>query len=200
MAEDFMEPIILASGSLRRQEYFRRLGLPFSIMPPLINEEITPADTPGNTAERLAVLKVKKVIEQMKNRTPSWICGADTLVSLEGDIFGKPKDREDAGRMLSRLQGREHEVITAVALYNGREKTMDCRSVVSTVSFAKLSENEIEWYLNTGEWQGAAGAYKIQGLASCFITLVKGSPTSVVGLPMREFYVMLRENGYPYGG
>jgi septum formation protein len=145
-------------------------------------------------------LKVKNVIELMKNRLPSWICGADTIISVDGDIYGKPADREDAKTMLSRLQGRDHEVITAVALYNGREKSMDCRSVVSTVSFARLSENEIEWYLNTGEWQGVAGAYKIQGLASCFITLVHGSPSSVVGLPIREFYVMLRENGYPYGG
>jgi septum formation protein len=195
-----MEPIILASGSLRRQEYFRLLGLPFSIMPPTIDEEIKTTDTPRSIAETFAVLKVKKVIEQMKNRVPSWICGADTLISLGGHIFGKPKDREDAGRMLSRLQGQDHEVITAVALYNGKEKSIDCRSVLSTVSFASLSEDEIEWYLNTGEWQGAAGAYKIQGLASCFITLVHGSHSSVVGLPMREFYVMLRENGYPYGG
>jgi septum formation protein len=166
----------------------------------MIDEEIKTTDKPRNIAENFAILKVKKVIEQMKNRLPSWICGADTLISLGGDIFGKPKDREDAARMLSRLQGREHEVITAVALYNGREKSIDCRSVVSTVSFARLSENEIEWYLNTGEWQGAAGAYKIQGLASCFVALVHGSPSSVVGLPMRDFYVMLRENGYPYGG
>jgi septum formation protein len=166
----------------------------------MIDEEIKTTDKPRDIAETFAVLKVKKVIEQMKNRVPAWICGADTLISLGGDIFGKPKDREDAGRMLSRLQGRDHEVITAVALYSGKAKTIDCRSVVSTVSFAGLSKDEIEWYLNTGEWQGVAGSYKIQGLASCFVSLIKGSPSSVVGLPMREFYVMLRENGYPYGG
>jgi septum formation protein len=169
-------------------------------MPSLINEEIQPGTEPKKAAGDLAVLKVKKVIEVMKGRTPQWICGADTLVSVDGEIYGKPRDREDAERMLLRLQGREHEVITAVALYNGREKSIDCRQVVSTVSFAVLSENEIEWYLNTGEWQGAAGSYKIQGLASCFVTLVRGSPSAVVGLPMREFYVMLRENSYPYGG
>jgi septum formation protein len=102
--------------------------------------------------------------------------------------------------MLSRLQGREHEVITAVSLYSGKAKTIDCRSVVSAVTFAALSKDEIEWYLNTGEWQEAAGAYKIQGLASCFVSRISGSPSSVVGLPIREFYVMLRENGYPFGG
>jgi septum formation protein len=198
-AGEFMEPIILASGSLRRQEFFRLLGLPFSIMPPLIDEQIVQGVEPRKMAENFAVMKVKKVVELMKGRIPAWVCGADTIISVDGVIYGKPKDREDAGAMLSRLQGREHEVITAVALKN-REGVIDCRSVVSLVSFACLSEQEIEWYLNTGEWQGVAGSYKIQGLASCYITGIKGSPSAVVGLPMNEFYVMLRNNGYPYGG
>jgi septum formation protein len=195
-----MEPIILASGSRRRQEYFKMLGLPFSIMPPGINEDITVPLPPRKLAEELAVKKVEKIAELMKGRMPPWICGADTVISLDGVIFGKPKEREDARFMLSKLQGRDHDVVTAVALYNGRDKNIDCRSVVSCVSFAALSDNEIEWYLSTGEWQGVAGAYKIQGLASCYISGIKGSDSAIVGLPMREFYVMLIENGYPYGG
>ncbi|MDR0623571.1 MAG: Maf family protein [Treponema sp.] len=194
-----MDPIILASGSLRRQEFFRLMGLPFSIMAPMIDEKIVPGVEPRKMAEDFAARKVKKVIELMKGRIPPWICGADTIISVDGDIYGKPADREDAKTMLSRLQGRDHEVITAVAL-KSREGDMDCRSVVSRVSFTGLSEREIEWYLNTGEWQGVAGSYKIQGLASCFITRIEGSPSAVVGLPMNEFYVMLRDNGYPYGG
>lgn len=194
-----MEPIILASGSLRRQEFFRLLGLPFSIMPPLIDETIIQGMKPRKMAEDFAVRKIKKVLELMKGRIPAWICGADTIISVDGEIYGKPQDREDAGAMLSRLQGRSHEVITAVALKNPGGG-IDCRSVVSAVSFARLSQEEIEWYLNTGEWQGVAGSYKIQGLASCFITSITGSPSAVVGLPMNEFYVMLRDNGYPYGG
>ncbi|MDR1565863.1 MAG: Maf family protein [Treponema sp.] len=195
-----MEPIILASGSLRRQEYFRLMGLPFSIMPSPDDEVYDPGMEPQVTAEKLAVQKVNKAIEYLKGRTPPWIAGADTIISVDGRIYGKPNDREEAQRILSILQGRDHDVFTAMALFNGREKTMDCRLVLSTVSFAPLSGNEMEWYLNTGEWQGAAGAYKIQGLASCFISGIKGSYTSIVGLPMREFYVMLRDNGYPYGG
>jgi septum formation protein len=194
-----MDPIILASGSLRRQELFRLMGLPFSIMAPKIDEKIVQGLKPRKTAEDFAVRKVKKVVELMKGRIPPWICGADTIISVDGNIYGKPADREDAKNMLSRLQGRDHEVITAVAL-KSRDGDMDCRSVVSRVSFAGLAEGEIEWYLNTGEWQGAAGAYKIQGLASCFITHIEGTPSAVVGLPMHEFYVMLRDNGYPYGG
>ncbi|MDR2245841.1 MAG: Maf family protein [Treponema sp.] len=194
-----MESIILASGSLRRQEYFRLMGLPFNIMPSRINEDYDVNWGPQEITEELAIRKVNCIIELLQGRAPPWICGADTVVSLDGNIFGKPSSREDARNMLNILQGRDHEVVTAVALYNGREKSVDCRSVVSTVTFSPLSEVEIEWYLNTGEWQGIAGAYKIQGLASCLISHITGSYTSIVGLPMYEFYVMLRENGYPYG-
>ncbi|MDR1898479.1 MAG: Maf family protein [Treponema sp.] len=195
-----MEPIILASGSLQRQEYFRLLGLPFNIMPPHSEENPGDFGSPKEAAENLAAGKVKEVIETLKGRASGWIFGADTIIVSEGVIFGKPKHREDAGKMLTGFRGRTHEVVTGMALYNGKTETIDRRSVVSEVSFADISEAEIEWYLNSGEWQGAAGAYKIQGLASCFISGIRGSPSSVVGLPIHEFYVMLRDNGYSYGG
>jgi septum formation protein len=194
-----MEPIILASGSLRRQEYFRLLGLPFSIMPSRITEDNRKNLGPRELAEDLAVRKVNSVVELLTGRLPLWIFAADTLISVDGVIFGKPADREDARRMLGALRGRSHEVITAMALLNGREKTTDCRSVTSAVSFSPFSDEELEWYLDTGEWQGVAGAYKIQGLAACFISRIDGSYSGIVGLPMQEFYVMLKDNGYPYG-
>jgi septum formation protein len=100
--------------------------------------------------------------------------------------------------MLEKLRGREHEVSTSVALFNGRKQTVDCRSVLSSVTFAALTDSELEWYLNTGEWQGVAGGYKIQGLGGCLVTSVRGSHSAIVGLPLREFYVMLLENGYLY--
>ncbi|MDL2229888.1 Maf family protein [Treponema sp. OttesenSCG-928-L16] len=193
-----MDPIILASGSLRRQEYFRILGLPFNIMPSLIEEEGNAGMSPREYAEDMAVRKVNKIVELLQGRVPPWICGADTVISMEDQVYGKPKDREDAQAMLEKLQGRDHAVITAVALYRGKDKHIDCRSVESTVTFASLSDAEIEWYLNTGEWQGVAGSYRIQGLAGCFISSIKGSYSSIVGLPMHEFYEMLIENGYPY--
>jgi septum formation protein len=194
-----MEPIILASGSLRRQEYFRILGLPFSIMPPLINEEIQKGLRPEEAAEDFAVRKVKKVVELMKGRLPQWICGADTIISVDNDIFGKAGDREEAARMLRRLSGREHRVITAMALWISREEKIDCRSIGCDVSFAPLSDAEIEWYLGTGEWQGVAGSYRIQGIGACLVHSIKGPPGAVEGLSMRDFYVMLRDNGYPFG-
>jgi septum formation protein len=194
-----MEPIILASGSLRRQEYFRLLGLPFNIIPSLIDEAIYGKVSPQECAENFAIQKVNKIITLLQKQPPPWICGADTIISLDKEILGKPQDRDDAQRMLTRLQGKSHEVITAVALFKGKDKTIDCRSVKSMVTFASLSEQEITWYLNTGEWQGVAGAYKIQGLASCFISGIQGSYSAIVGLPIHEFYVMLKENGYSYG-
>jgi septum formation protein len=194
-----MEPIILASGSLRRQEYFRILGLPFSIMPPLIDESPGDIRDPGKLAETMAVRKINKIIELIKGGNPPWICGADTVISVEGEIYGKPRDREDAQRMLRRLQGRDHQVFTAVALYCDKSGFIDCRLVQSSVSFSPLTEGEIDWYLDTGEWQGVAGSYRIQGLASCFVSAINGSYSAIVGLPMHEFYVMLRANGYPFG-
>jgi septum formation protein len=169
-------------------------------MPPLLDEKIEgDMISPREWAENFAIKKVQKIIDLIKSRSPPWICGADTIIAVDGKIFGKPADRDDAQGMIALLQGRTHEVITAVALYNGQKKMIDCRSVTSAVSFAPLSKEEIEWYLDTGEWQGVAGAYKIQGLAGCFVSDIKGSYSSIVGLPMHEFYVMLKENGYSYG-
>ncbi|MDR2149550.1 MAG: Maf family protein [Spirochaetaceae bacterium] len=194
-----MEPIILASGSLQRQEYFRLLDLPFSIMPPVIDESYDENCEPHKVVEDIALRKVAKIVELLGDRTPPWICSADTIVCVDKKILGKPANREDARSMLNMLQGRDHEVITAVALSRGWDGHILCRSVSSAVSFAPLSEKEIEWYLDTGEWQGAAGAYKIQGLAGCYISCIKGSYSSIVGLPLHELYAMLRVSGYPYG-
>jgi septum formation protein len=188
---------------LRRQEYFRLLGIPFSIMPAQIDETLRSGQeaalTPRAWAEELAVRKVNTIRDILSNHLPGWIFGADTLVSVDGTIYGKPEDRDNAQDMLEKLQGRSHEVITAMALYNGKARAVDCRSMVSEVTFAPLTREDIDWYLDTGEWQGAAGAYKIQGFAGCFIAAVKGSYSGIVGLPLREFYVMLKENGYVYG-
>ena len=193
-----MEPIILASGSIRRHEFFRLLGLPFSIMPSHAKEELVPGIQPRAQAESIARAKVDALLKVIADGNPPWILAADTIIAVDGDIFGKPTDREHAKSMLNRLSGREHEVITALALYNGRKKTVDCRSNVSSVRFCELTDTEIEWYLDSCEWQGVAGSYRIQGIGGCFISEIKGSYSSIVGLPLHEFYVMLRENGYDY--
>ena len=194
-----MDPIILASGSLRRQEYFKLLGLPFTIMPAKLDERPMAGQTPGDYSRDMAVLKINTIIEQLRGRIPRWICGADTVVVVDGEIFGKPADRNVAKDMIERLQGRENKVITSIALFNGKNQNIDCRTVESTVIFADLSDKEIEWYLNTGEWQGVAGAYKIQKLGGLFVSSIQGSYSAIVGLPIHEFYSMLIDNGYQYG-
>jgi len=194
-----MEPIILASGSRRRQDYFKMMGLPFSILPAKIDEKLVTQTNPLKLTAELAVKKVEYAIEIMANRLPKWILGADTVIAIREKIFGKPETREQAAIMLKKLSGQQHKVVTSMALYNGKIKKIDCRTTSCSVTFAPLSDNEIEWYLDTNEWQGVAGGYRIQELASCFITQIKGSPSAVVGLPLCDFYAMLRDNGYPYG-
>jgi len=195
-----MESIILASGSLRRQEYFKLMGLPFNIVKADIDEENSKITDPKKAAKDRAIRKVKRIVELMAGRMPKWICGADTIVSVDDGIYGKPKDRDDARQMLEMLSGREHKVISAVALYSNAKQKIDSRTSICQVTFSKINKSEIEWYLDTGEWQEVAGAYRIQGLAQVFIKSIHGSPSAVVGLPLHDFYNMLRANGYPYGG
>jgi septum formation protein len=190
-----MDPIILASASPRRQDFFRLMGLPFTCIPAMIDETPPVGLTPRQAAEELAQRKALAVAKRSHSTPSPWVFAADTIVVLESEIFGKPADRDDARRMLERLAGRRHEVITAMALYNGRLKTVDCRSKTSEVAFAPLAGAEIEWYLDTGEWEEAAGAYRLQGLGACLIESVNGSPSGVAGLPLYDFYGMLKDNG-----
>jgi septum formation protein len=217
-----METIILASESQRRQDYFRLMGLPFKCVSAMIDETPKPGLSPRQVTEDLALRKTLAVAEKINTppksqplisdprspapqplvpstRSPTWIFGADTIVVPDGEIFGKPADRAAAGVMLKRLSGKRHEVITAMVLHNVPNNKPDCRSVSCEVQFAAFSNGEIEWYLDSGEWQGAAGAYRLQELGGCLIQSINGSPSAVVGLPLYDFYVMLRDNGYQFG-
>ncbi|HOJ98163.1 MAG TPA: Maf family protein [Termitinemataceae bacterium] len=194
-----MEPIILASASLRRQELCKQLGLPFKILPSYIDETPLPGYTIHEQVQNIAERKVQAAIKTLQGRLPLWILGADTVISLDNRIYGKPRDRDEAREMLQSFSGKTQEVITALALYVGRKEQIVSRVITSYVTFAELSPSEIEWYLDTGEWQGVAGAYQIQSLGACFISEIRGSYSNIVGLPIRELYVLLREQGYPYG-
>jgi septum formation protein len=205
-----METIVLASASPRRHDYFRLLGIPFIVKPPAI-EEIWDENLPLEEAPKaIATRKVLSVAESLQTEggetpagrppdRPRWIFGADTIVAIDGRILGKPKDRAQAKLMLSQLQNRVHRVITGIVLRRLDGGRVSAKTVISEVAFAPMSNAEIEWHLDAGEWEGTAGAYKAQGVASCFIAGIKGSFSNVVGLPLREFYMSLRENGYEYG-
>ncbi len=192
-----MEPIILASSSPRRQEILKLLNIPFKVVMPEIDESQPDDVTTEKLPEYLATRKVDAVARSMPAGSElPWILGADTLIELDGKIYGKPRDQEQAVQFLQELQGKTHRVMTGLALYNGTLHFVSTRTVISQVTFAPMTREEIDWYIGTGDWHGAAGGYRIQGLASCFIKTITGTNSAVVGLPIFELYDMLKEQGY----
>lgn len=192
-----MEPIILASSSLRRQEILKSLNIPFQVMMPEIEEIIPEEIDIENAPEYFATEKVKAVVKMFPTQqTIPWILGADTVIISKNKLYGKPKSIEEAEVFLKELSGKTHYVITAIAVFNGKLNFLDTRVSKNLVTFKKLTQEEITWYLNTSEWHGAAGGYRIQGLAQLFITEIKGSYSSVMGLPISDFYDIMSKQNY----
>ncbi len=192
-----MQPVILASSSPRRQEILKLLNIPFRVIIPDYKEEYPDDIEIEKIPEYLATRKVDAVV---RSAPPGieypWVLGADTVIIKGKKIFGKPKDSDEAFTFLKELQGTTHKVITGLALFNSELHYVANRSSVTEVTFAKMSDEEINSYIATGEWHGAAGGYRIQGLASCFISKIKGTNSGVVGLPIFELYDMLKEQNY----
>jgi septum formation protein len=181
--------LILASASPRRAEILRSLGIPFVALPVDVPEEMLPGETAEQAATRLAAAKAASAT----GRHPrDWVLAADTLVFLDGAILGKPRDDREARKMLRRLAGREHRVVTAVHLKRDGQPGRGL-SEVSRVRFAPMAEEEIDWYVSTGEPGDKAGAYGVQGLGARFIEEIHGSFTNVMGLPARAVYRLLRD-------
>jgi septum formation protein len=154
-------------------------------------------ETPDGYVRRVAQLKAQAVAPRASGRA---ILGADTIVIIDNDVLGKPASAADARRMLVRLSGREHTVMTAVCLLNPRpreqgSKRLETRVARTTVEFAPLSAAEIDWYIDTGEPMDKAGAYAVQGLGSRFVTRIDGSYSNVVGLPVAVVYDLCRGAG-----
>lgn len=185
MPQTLIPKLVLASGSPRRKELLAQLGFALEIRPADLDETRQPNEEPIAYARRLAAEKVRAVATRVADNHP--LLGADTIVVLEdgGDpVLGKPKDAEDARVMLTRLQGRSHQVVTAYhLLYRGAERG---RAVETEVTFRPLSPAEIEGYIGSREWEGKAGGYAIQGIAGAFVRRLHGSYTNVVGLPLCE--------------
>ncbi|MEO8586042.1 MAG: Maf family protein [Acidobacteriota bacterium] len=182
--------LVLASSSPRRRELLAALGLTFSVRHADVDESLLPSESAFDAAERLARTKAERVAA---GSFDALVVAADTLVVLDGTALGKPRDRADACRMLSALAGRAHEVVTGVAcarggrVVSGRETTR--------VVFAPMSQVEIESYAASGEPDDKAGAYGLQGIGGLFVERVEGSPSNVVGLPVRLFYRLASELG-----
>jgi len=192
-----MEPIILASSSPRRQDIMKMLKIPYRVIMPNIDETISTMLDHEEIPELLAREKVLSVIHSLPvGQEIQWILGADTIVSFENEIYGKPNNQDEAFEYLKKFQGKTHSVITSLVLYNGRAKTTTSRTSKTLVTFAPMTDEEIQWYVDTGEWHGAAGGYRIQSLASAFIQKIDGSYSGAVGLPIFELYDILKEQGY----
>ena len=196
--------LILASASPRRQELLRNAGIPFTVQPADIDESPRAGEGARECAERLAQ---EKALAVFQGHPQSWVLGADTIVVVDDTILGKPRDADDASRMLRLLSGRTHAVITGVYLAGpaavgslaSRQVPVasgtEASSETTLVTFRKLSESEIRDYVATGEPMDKAGAYGIQGIASRWIPRIEGDYSNVVGLPVARVYAMLRERG-----
>lgn len=193
-----MERLILASASPRRRDILTMLGLPFTVMETDIDETPIPGASPAEEALRLATEKMKTALFRLGNAEGAWILGADTVIDLDGSLLGKSETEEEARSTLRSLAGRDHEVITALALRSGKTGEFSFRVNVTRVEFAEISEREIDWYLGTGEWRGVAGSYRVQERAAVFVSSIEGSPSSVAGLPIRDFYAMLADAGFGF--
>lgn len=192
-----MEPIILASSSPRRQEILKLLNIPFRVIMPNIDETLTSGVESEDVPELLAREKVSAVIHSLPPQQEiQWVLGADTVIVKNNKIYGKPQNQDEAEKFLKEFQNSTHTVITAIVLYNGRTKTTTSRVAKTKVTFAPMSDEEIQWYLETGEWHGAAGGYRIQSLASIFVSKIEGSQSCVTGLPIYELYDILKEQNY----
>ena len=184
--------LILGSGSPRRLELLAQIGVtPHAVRPPDIDEDMHKGELPRDYVNRIAAEKAAAITTGDGEVA---LC-ADTTVALGRRIMGKPADAAEAARFLRALSGRRHKVITALAVKRGTRVWQ--KDVQTTVAVKRLSDAEIDWYVATGDWQGKAGGYAIQGPASAFVTWLNGSFHAVMGLPLPETVGLLTAAGYP---
>lgn len=191
-----MTALVLASGSPRRRELLEALGFELVVRPVEIDESVVGDETPSDYVRRLARTKAAAAAGLDGAQPGELVLGADTIVVSDGEMLGKPTDPDDARRMLRRLAGREHEVRTGVALRGLDRGFEEVAEETTRVCFAPLTEEEIDWYVETGEPLDKAGAYAVQGLAARFVRRINGSYSNVVGLPLFETVSLLKGLGY----
>lgn len=185
-------PLVLGSASPRRAALLRQLGIEFTVQASDIPEEPVAGEGAGAFARRAACEKGAAVARE---RDHDWVLSADTIVVVDGIILGKPRDAAEAERMLAQLAGRAHEVLTAVALFAPGAALVESFVVATAVEFRPLDAAEIAAYVATGEPLDKAGAYALQGGAAGFVRAVRGSSSSVIGLPLDEVRTLLARHG-----
>lgn len=185
------EHLILASASPRRQQYLADLGLRFSVVAAQIDETARVGEEADAFVKRMAKSKAQAVGLKHAN---SWVIGGDTVVTVDKEILGKPLDYEDAFKMLMKLSGRTHHVLSAIVLYRNTSERMVTQVVSSQVEFFPFPESVARAYIATGEPMDKAGSYGIQGKGAVLVRKISGSYTNIVGMPLGELvHLLLRE-------
>jgi len=188
--------LVLASASPRRRELLAQIGIkPTKISPANIDETAFAGELPADYARRMAFEKCQQVQTAYQN---AWIIAADTVVAAGRRILDKPGSTEEARQHLRLLSGRRHRVIGAIAIASPDGRQIE-RLVTSTVGFHRLTDADINWYLDSGEWQDKAGAYAIQGRAAVFVRHIAGSYSNIVGLSLSDTWSILRGLGWRAG-
>ncbi len=188
--------IVLASASPRRRELMAGLGLDYTVLVSGVEEQVTERE-PAKVVEELSAQKARDVLQKLlsaDSQEELLVIGADTIVAVDGQILGKPTSMKDAAEMLGWLSGRRHQVYTGVTLYhhNQGESHRHTFHECTQVQFYPMTEEEIGWYISTGEPMDKAGAYGIQGLGGRFIRAIEGDYSNVVGLPVARLYQELK--------
>ncbi|MFH1018312.1 MAG: Maf family protein [Pseudomonadota bacterium] len=185
--------IILASASPRRKELLKQLGIPVEVVPSDVEEAEEGID-PRTFPLSMAIRKIEAVRARLGASFRGWLIGADTIVALGTEVFGKPRDKSEAHEMLRRLSNQTHTVYTGYRVEDWAGKGEE-GTVVTDVTFCELSDEEIEAYISTGEPMDKAGAYALQGRGGAFIRSISGSHSNVIGLPLFEVVRALRRSG-----
>ena len=183
--------VILASASPRRKEILQNTKLNFDIQKSDIEEVILENESPEDMVVRLAY---EKAFDVAKRNTDRLVIGADTIVALDNEVLGKPKDQNEAYQMIKRLSNKTHKVITGISLINLKENKIIKDYVVSFVTFKDLSENSIKDYINTNESLDKAGAYGIQGYGALLVDNIQGDYFNIVGLPISKLSDLLKDH------
>ncbi len=184
--------LILASQSPRRRYLLKQAGLTFSVIPSRFDENTVQLADPADYVKTLAEAKADDIAAQYPD---SWVIGADTIVTIDRAILGKPADPAEARRMLERLSGQSHFVYTGYAIICKNRQVCISDAIKTDVQFKDLTKEEIDWYIQTGEPFDKAGAYAIQGLGTFLVRRINGSYTNVVGLPVCEVIEALLKMG-----
>ena len=192
--KEVADKLFLASGSPRRLALLNQLGLSANVVDAPIEEVALPNESPRSFVTRMAIEKAFAGYNKLAGHD-IWVVAGDTLVELEGVVLGKPRNQHQASEFLTKLSGKTHRVLSAVAVIHQGETFVGLND--TAVTFASLTDQQLASYLASNEWQGKAGAYAIQGVGAQFISHINGSYSGVMGLPLFETSELLVRAGYP---